>query len=195
MKSWCVKWKQGLSLRCCEWSPTERSGGVLTCRYGRRGKGPGEGWSYGSKRGRGEGRVKESDSMDYPAPGLAYCPPGIHINIYIYTIYTLFTSRWYCGGELIPGYEEWECVLPVGIWTAVSVCPVSCWSLTFPYSARRWLQGLLGDYLHPHGYWRAINWARGWVTYTACTLFWRKLHFSQGRGSACFKLSDIYFRG
>lgn len=86
----------------------------LRCRYGQQDKGPGEEWSYGSKKGRDGEKAKERDSMDYPAPVLAYYPP-------------------------------------VDIWMAVSVCPMSWWILTFLCSERRWLQVLLGDYLHLHG--------------------------------------------
>lgn len=70
---------------------TEQS--YSTCRYGQQGKGPGEEWSYGSKKGTNGGKVKERDGTDYPAPVLAYYPPGIHISIYAHKEISLFTDR------------------------------------------------------------------------------------------------------
>lgn len=73
-------------------SKREERGGAFTCHYGQQGKEPGEEWSYGSKKGRDEGRAKERDSMDYPAPVLAYYPPGIHISVDTHT-HTPHTDR------------------------------------------------------------------------------------------------------
>lgn len=63
----------------------------VTCHYGQQGKGPGEEWSYGSKKGRDGEKAKGRDSMDYSAPVLAFYPPEIHINVY--TDIPLFTYR------------------------------------------------------------------------------------------------------
>lgn len=57
----------------------------ITCPCGRRGKGPAEGWSYGSTRGRGGEKAGERDSMDYSAPVWASCPPGTHIHVHTAT--------------------------------------------------------------------------------------------------------------
>lgn len=67
----------------------------VTCRYGQRGKGPGEEWSYSSKRGRDGEKAKERDSSDYPAPVLAYYPPGIQMNVYRHSIHTMYTHSVY----------------------------------------------------------------------------------------------------
>lgn len=65
----------------------------VTCRYGQQDKGPGEEWSYGSKKGRDGEKAKERDSMDYPAPVLACYPPGMHIDVYTDIDIPLFTYR------------------------------------------------------------------------------------------------------
>lgn len=57
----------------------------VTCRSEQQGKGPGEGWSYGSMKERDGEKAKERDSMDCLAPVLACYPPGIHINVHTHT--------------------------------------------------------------------------------------------------------------
>lgn len=92
-----LKWRGSCAKGQCLRAPSSRgllvsslcpTSFLLRCQYGQQGKGPGEEWSYGSKKGRGGEKAKERDGMDYPAPELAYFPS-------------------------------------VGIWTAVSVCPMS----------------------------------------------------------------------
>lgn len=56
----------------------EEWGGV-TCRYGQQGKGPGEEWSYGSRKEKGGETARGSDSTDCPVPELVDCPPEIDV--------------------------------------------------------------------------------------------------------------------
>lgn len=140
--------------------------------------------------------------MDYTAPVLAYYPPGTHIRECTDTNNPLFTQRqnreneWDFSpqvdssemtndkGARVFGFVSF--VLPVGIWTVGSVCPESCWILTFLHSGRRWLQVLLEDYLHPRGYW--------WVTIWKCKLLtWPAGRWFATYRGACFIAKGNYF--
>lgn len=90
---WCPRkasdhWMKVLSI--AQWEQWELR--CVTCQYGQQGKGPGEEWSYGSKKGRGG--AKERDGMDYPAPELAYFPSGKNISVHTQTFLRLLHVIW-----------------------------------------------------------------------------------------------------
>lgn len=129
----------------------------VTCRYGQRGKGPGEEWSYSSKRGRDGEKAKERDSSDYPAPVLAYYPPGIQMNVYRHSIHTMYTHSVYSQMTL-RGWincitETFLLAFKVSVCVCVYLCACECmrylWVngrlyLFVQWAGRSWLSCTLG---------------------------------------------------
>lgn len=96
----------------------------VTCHYGQRGKGPGEEWSYGSKKGRDGEKAKERDSMDYSAPMLAFYPPGININVQTHAHTHTHTQTFCC--LLTSNAKRRSTNMHSGFLSCACVCESTC---------------------------------------------------------------------
>lgn len=170
------------------WPQAYRELKQVTCHFELQGKGPGEEWSYGSKKGRDEEKAKERDSMDCSAPVLACYPPGT----------TPQTSLCLLGGKCwvaqlkphrccaLNKHSSWPFQACLHVWECASHLWVYGWLYLFvQWAGRSWLSCTLrGNGCK--GFWEIIfifmvtdqrNIKRDRLTRLTWRLLWRKCHF------------------